>query len=237
MQWGRPVKKTARTNLFRAGPIIGASFAVLYAIGSHAQAPAESTAGYVVGSGGPIVKGSTGICWHNGYWTPAMAIAECDPDLVPKPAPAKPAPPPPPVEAPKPPPPPPAPVAKTLKLTATDTFDFNKSAVTPQAKELIDREIISKLSGFSEIKIVIVAGHTDRLGTQQYNQKLSEKRAEAVKDYLVAKGVAADKIQATGFGKTTPVKFGCDDKLKRKQLIECLAPNRRVVIEVTGLAK
>jgi OOP family OmpA-OmpF porin len=109
--------------------------------------------------------------------------------------------------------------------------------VSPQAKELIDREVIAKLGGFREITMVLVNGHTDRIGTQQYNQRLSEKRAEAVKTYLVSKGVPADKIQATGYGKTSPVKFGCDDKLKRKQLIECLAPNRRVVIEVTGIAK
>ncbi len=229
------MKNTARIMLHRAGSIAAGSIVALASIALHAEAPAESTAGYVVGGSGPIVKGSTGICWHNGYWTPSMAILACDPDLVAKPAPPA-AEPPPPAKVPVPPPPPPAPVAKTLKLTTTDLFEFNKAVVSPQAKELIDREILAKLSGFKEIKIVLVSGHTDRLGTQQYNQKLSEKRAEAVKSYLVSKGVAASKIEATGFGKTSPVKFGCDDKLKRKQLIECLAPNRRVVIEVSGIA-
>lgn len=231
------MKNTARIMLNHTGSIVAGSIIVLAAGTLQAQAPNESTAGYVTnGDGTLVVKGSTGICWHNGYWTPAMAILACDPDLVPKPAPPKPAPPPPP-EAPKPPPPPPPPVAKTLKLTATDLFEFNKAIVSPQAKELIDREIVDKLSGFKEIKIILVSGHTDRLGSQQYNQRLSEKRAEAVKTYLVSKGVAADKIEATGFGKTSPIKFGCDDKLKRKALIECLAPNRRVVIEVTGIAR
>jgi OOP family OmpA-OmpF porin len=126
---------------------------------------------------------------------------------------------------------------KTLSLNVVDLFDFNKATVTEAARARIDSEILAKLSGFSSIKVVIVSGHTDRLGSQAYNQKLSEKRAEAVKDYLASKGVDAGKIQATGFGKTSPVKFGCDDKLPRKQLIECLAPNRRVVIEVTGTAK
>jgi OmpA-OmpF porin, OOP family len=204
----------------------------------HAQAPGENTVGYVVGgNSGLVAKGAFGVCWRAGYWTPAMAITECDPDLVPKPAPPAPPPPPPKPEAPKSPPPPPAPVVKTLTVAATDLFDFNKAVVTPQAKELIDREVIAKLSGFSQINVVLVGGHTDRLGSQQYNQKLSEKRAEAVKAYLVSKGMQADKIQATGYGKTSPVKFGCDDKLKRKELIACMAPNRRVVIEVSGVVK
>jgi OmpA-OmpF porin, OOP family len=231
------MKNTARTTLPRAASIVAGSILALSAVALHAETPAENTSGYVTAGSGPIVKGSTGICWHNGYWTPAMAIKACDPDLVPKEEVKPPPPPPPAVVPPPPPPPPPKPVAKTLKLTATDLFDFNKAVVTPQAKELIDREIVAKLSGFSEIKIILVSGHTDRLGSQQYNQKLSEKRADAVKAYLVSRGVAANKIEATGFGKTTPVKFGCDDKLKRKQLIECLAPNRRVVIEVSGTAK
>jgi OOP family OmpA-OmpF porin len=200
-------------------------------------ANAENTSGYVTdGSGTIVVRGSTGICWHNGYWTPAMAIKACDPDLVAKEE-VKPPPTPPEPKVPVPPPPPPPPAVKKLSVTATDLFEFNKAVVSPQAKELIDREVIAKLGGFREITMVLVNGHTDRIGTQQYNQRLSEKRAEAVKTYLVSKGVPADKIQATGYGKTSPVKFGCDDKLKRKQLIECLAPNRRVVIEVTGIAK
>ncbi len=230
------MKNNARKSLSRAGSIAAGAIIAVGAVALHAQTPADSTSGYVIAGSGPIVRGSTGICWHNGYWTPAMAIAACDPDLVPKPAPT-PASPPPPAEPPKPAPPPPPPAPKTLKVTATDLFDFNKAVVTPQAKELIDREVIAKLAGFREIKIVLVSGHTDRLGSQQYNQKLSEKRADAVKAYLVSKGVDARRIEATGFGKTTPVKFGCDDKLKRKQLIECLAPNRRVVIEVNGTAK
>lgn len=229
------MKNNARVRMSHAGLMAGAA---LMLSAWSATAGADNTSGYVTDGGGTIVvRGSTGICWHNGYWTPAMAIKACDPDLVPKeevkPAPAPAVAP----SAPPPPPPPPPPVVKKLSVAATDLFDFNKAVVTPQAKELIDREVIAKLGGFKEISIVLVNGHTDRLGSQQYNQRLSEKRAEAVKAYLVSKGVAADKIQATGYGKTSPVKFGCDDKLKRKQLIECLAPNRRVVIEVTGTAK
>jgi OmpA-OmpF porin, OOP family len=228
------MKNSARARMSHAGLMAGAA---LMLSAWSVTASAENTSGYVTDGGGTIVvRGSTGICWHNGYWTPAMAIKACDPDLVPK-AEAKPPPPPAVASPPLPPPPPPPPAVKKLSVAATDLFDFNKAVVTPQAKELIDREVIAKLGGFKEIKIVLVNGHTDRLGSQQYNQRLSEKRAEAVKAYLVSKGVPADKIQATGYGKTSPVKFGCDDKLKRKQLIQCLAPNRRVVIEVTGTAK
>ena len=82
---------------------------------------------------------------------------------------------------------------------------------------------------------MVVTGHTDRLGSQQYNQKLSEKRADTVATYLKQKGVSAN-METLGFGKTLAVK-ACEDKLPRKQLIECLAPNRRVEIEVKGLAK
>ena len=82
---------------------------------------------------------------------------------------------------------------------------------------------------------IIVNGHADRLGSPQYNQQLSEKRAEAVRAYLVSKGVDASGIETLGFGKTLPVK-SCPDQ-ERKALIECLAPNRRVVVEVQGMPR
>ena len=80
---------------------------------------------------------------------------------------------------------------------------------------------------------VIVNGHADRLGSGQYNQRLSEKRADAVRAYLVSKGADASHVETLGFGKTTPVK-SCPDQKDRKSLIECLAPNRRVVVEIQG---
>jgi len=83
---------------------------------------------------------------------------------------------------------------------------------------------------------VIITGHADRLGSQSYNQKLSEKRASAVQAYLAGKGLKAEHIETMGAGKTQPIK-SCDDKLGRKKLIECLAPNRRVTIDVKGPAK
>ncbi|MDH3314300.1 MAG: OmpA family protein [Betaproteobacteria bacterium] len=88
------------------------------------------------------------------------------------------------------------------------------------------------------IGAVVVTGHTDRIGNLAYNQKLSERRAVVVKDYLIGKGVDQKLIFWEGKGPKNPIpvtKF-CDNKMKRKQLIECLAPNRRVTVEVVGRA-
>jgi OOP family OmpA-OmpF porin len=201
-------------------------------------AAAQDKAGYWTNpaSGNTVWKNSTGLCWRAGYWTPAMAIAECDPDLVPKaPAPTPAAPPPP---APKPAPAPaPAPAAaKTLVITSTELFVFNKSTLTPAAKELVDKEVVARLNEFATVQFINVNGHTDRLGSSQYNQKLSERRAETIKAYLVSKGTDASKIETYGFGKTVPVK-SCPDQKDRKALIACLQPNRRVEVEIKGLPK
>ena len=165
--------------------------------------------------------------------------------------PEKPAPTPAPVVKPAPPPPqavpappPPKPVAKAepkpepkkpalVNLASTELFEFNKAVLTKEARAKLDSEVIAKLGDLRELRYIIVNGHADRLGSTPYNQKLSEKRADAVRAYLVSKGVAADKVETLGFGKTLPVK-ACPDQKERKGLIECLAPNRRVVVEVQG---
>ena len=180
------------------------------------------------------------LCWRTGYWTPAMAIVECDPDLVPKPAPPAPPPAAPPAPPPPPPPaPPPAPGVVKITLAAKALFDFDKAVLKPEGMATIDREVISKLKDVTKLELVLVTGHTDRIGTQAYNQKLSERRANAVRDYLVSKGVAKDKIETLGMGKTQPVPgVVCNQPYpkERKALIECLAPNRRVEVEVKGEA-
>jgi OOP family OmpA-OmpF porin len=161
-----------------------------------------------------------------------------------KPAPKPAAPPPPkPVAAPQPvpAPPPPAPVAKpeppkkpaALTVTSTELFEFNKAVLTNEAKAKLDKEVVARAKDFGSIALVHVDGHADRLGSAQYNQQLSEKRADAVRAYLVSKGFDAGKIETLGSGKTNPVK-SCPDQKDRKSLIECLAPNRRVVVEVKG---
>jgi len=132
----------------------------------------------------------------------------------------------------------PAPVAAPKKpaiinLASTELFEFNKATLTADARAKLDAEVISKLKDLGDIRYVNVNGHADRLGSPGYNQRLSEKRAEAVRAYLVSKGADSAKVEVFGFGKTLPVK-SCPDENKRAALIECLGPNRRVVVEVQG---
>ena len=196
-------------------------------------ASGQSRQGYWTQPAGDAVwKNSAGQCWRAGVWTPSMAIAECDPDLVPKPAPkpaAAPAPAPAPVAK-------PAPKPKTLRIEAVGLFEFNKTVLTGRAKQIIDTQVVARLGGFASIQVINVNGHTDRLGSPQYNQKLSEKRAEAVKAHLVSKGVDGSKIVTFGYGKTMPVR-SCPDQKDRAAMISCLEANRRVEIEVLGLPR
>ena len=178
------------------------------------------------GSSGMYVKNATGLCWHAGYWTPAMATVECDPDLVPK----KPAPAPAPVVTPPPPPPappaPPAPkpVSEKITMAADAHFDFDKSVLKPEGKAKLD-DLVSKLKTVN-LEVIIAIGHTDSIGSNAYNQKLSVRRANAVKAYLVSKGIEANRIYTEGKGETQPV---ASNKTK-----EGRAKNRRVEIEVVG---
>jgi OOP family OmpA-OmpF porin len=120
-----------------------------------------------------------------------------------------------------------------VNIASTELFEFNRATLTPQARALLDKEIIARLKDLGTIRYVNVNGHADRLGSVAYNQKLSERRAEAVKAYLVSRGTSVDVVETFGWGKTLPVK-SCPDEKDRKALIECLAPNRRVVVEVQG---
>ena len=193
---------------------------------------------------------SCNLCWRTGFWTPAMAIAECDPDLVKKavatPAPAAPSAPvaPPAASAPTQPvaPPaapaapvaPPAPSVQKITLASKALFDFDKAILKPEGKAVLDREIVSRIAEVQKLELVLVTGHTDRLGSQQYNQKLSERRAAAVAAYLASRGVPKDKIETLGMGKTQPVPGVVCEQKNRKALIACLQPHRRVEVEVKG---
>lgn len=225
---------------------LGISILALSAIAS-APAMAQSTQGYWQSSGAPV-KDPYGLCWRAGYWTPAMATMECDPDLVPKPKPAAP-PRATPRAAPRAAPPAPKPAAKpkpaaaapkrcdaTVTLSADETFEFGKAVLKKTALAKLDKDVLAKLPLCAKLEMVLISGHTDRLGSQQYNQKLSERRANAVKAYLVKKGIDASKIETMGMGKTLQIK-SCPDSKNRKALIACLAPNRRAVVEIKGLAK
>lgn len=189
----------------------------------------NGTVGYVIDQRGDVAKSGFGLCWRTGYWTPAMAIAECDPDLAPKAAaPAAPAAKPAAAAA------APKPAAKKVTLAADALFDFDKATLRPEGKGKLDK-LVGDMKAI-KLEVIIAVGHADRLGKDAYNQKLSERRAAAVKDYLVSKGVEANRVYAEGKGEKQPVTAGkCGKSEKRtKQLVECLQPDRRVDIEVIG---
>lgn len=171
---------------------------------------------YVQDGRGVVVKNSTGLCWRTGYWTPAQATAECDPDLVPKPA-AAPTPAPAPAPAAK-------PTQQKITLAADVLFDFDKYALKPEGKSALDK-VISDMKGLN-LEVVIAIGHTDSIGTDAYNQKLSVRRAESVKSYFVSKGVDANRVYTEGKGEKQPV---ADNKTRDGR-----QKNRRVEIEVVG---
>lgn len=170
----------------------------------------------------------------------ALALAACATQEPPKPAPAPepraapaPAPKPAPIQEVKPVPKPEPKKPAVVNLGSTELFEFNKAALTDEAKRKLDAEVVAKLKDFGQIRYINVNGHADRLGSAQYNQRLSERRAEAVRAYLVSKGADASQVETLGFGKTMPEK-SCPDQKDRAALIACLAPNRRVIVEIQG---
>ena len=124
-------------------------------------------------------------------------------------------------------------MAKKVTLATDVLFDFDKSAIKPEFKDRLDT--LSLQIARINLEVVIAIGHADYIGSQAYNQKLSVRRAEAVKAFLVGKGLEANRVYTEGKGESQPVK-ACP-KLKGKSLIECLYPNRRVELEVIGTEK
>ena len=177
-------------------------------------------------------NGTRELCWRDNFWTPATAIADCDGAL--KPVVAEVAPPPAPEPAPvAPPPPPPAPVvapvpsSEKVTYAADAFFDFDKAVLKPEAKSKLD-DLVGKLSSIN-LEVIIAVGHTDGIGSDAYNNKLSVRRAESVKAYLVSKGIEPNRVYTEGKGKKQPV---ADNKTA-----EGRAKNRRVEIEVVGTTK
>lgn len=177
-----------------------------------------------------IWKDSAGQCWRAGYWTPAMANEECDPELVKHETPA----PPPPQPMAQQPAPTPRPVAQKVTLASDVLFDFDKAVIKPTGQAKLNT-LVDKIGGIN-LEVVIAVGHTDRIGSAAYNMRLSVRRADAVKRYLVSQGIPANRIYTEGKGKTQPVK-ACPRHMRWRALVKCLAPNRRVEIEVIGTTK
>ena len=225
---------TSTTKLTSAlfGALIGLTAGTALAHGERSQANWQDNAGH-------FAKNSSGECWRASYWTPSMAVAECDPDLVKKPEVKK--------------------VAEVIKqetvpatplvpnlgpdkpalrvtIQAEALFDFNKSDLRADGKKTLDDEVVAKMKAHPEVEVLLVTGHADRIGSDKYNQALSERRANSVKSYLVGQGVESNRIEAVGKGESEPV-VECNDikgaqNRSNKKLVECLQPNRRVVAEV-----
>ena len=202
--------------------------AMLFATAALATAAGAQTADNWKNGTGDLVwkNGTNELCWRDANWTPATAAQGCDGAIVPKPA-AAPAPAP--VAAPAPAPvaaaPAPVPVAASKVTFAADAFfDFDKAVLKPEGKAKLD-DLVSKVKGIN-LEVIIAVGHTDSVGSDAYNQKLSVKRSEAVKAYLVSKGIEKNRVYTEGKGEKQPV---ADNKSSAGR-----AKNRRVEIEVVG---
>ena len=153
-------------------------------------------------------NGTNELCWRNANWTPATAAPGCDGAIAAKAATS-------PIAAAK------------VTLNADALFDFDKSVLKPAAKASLD-SLAGKVKSLT-LEVIVAVGHTDSVGTDAYNQKLSIRRAESVKKYLVSQGIEAKRIYVEGKGESQPV---ADNKTA-----EGRAKNRRVQIEAIGTRK
>jgi OmpA-OmpF porin, OOP family len=219
--------------------------AAIAAIGgtAAAQTSPQSSAraadsAYVMDSSRQMASGAYGQCVRTGYWTPALAADPCDstaraglpPVAAARPEPvAQAAPEPAPVAA--------RPVLEKVTLSSDVLFEFGKATLREGGKQKLD-ELAGRI-GDAQVEEIVAVGHADRIDSDARNQKLSEERANAVKAYLVDKGMNEQLVKAEGKGESQPVtgeacaKMGAERKTNRK-LVDCLQPDRRVEIEVFG---
>ena len=173
--------------------------------------------------GTPWVNGTNELCWRDSNWTPATAYPGCDgaakpPPPAPAPVAAAAAP------APVPAPAAPRPAAQKVTYAADTFFDFDKYVIKPEGKAKLD-DLVAKTTGIA-LEVIIAVGHTDNIGTFEYNQKLSERRANAVKEYLVSKGIEKNRVYTEGKSFKNPI--------ASNSTAEGRAKNRRTEIEVVG---
>ena len=209
--------------LFAVATVAGSAFAAGSTINSD---------NWRNGHGNLIWKNGTNeLCWRDAGWTPATAAPGCDgaleapkaaaPAPAPAPAPAAAAPAPAPAKAPA---PAPAVAAQKVTYAADAFFDFDKSVLKPEGRAKLD-DLVSKIQGIN-LEVIIAVGHTDSIGSDAYNQRLSVRRAEAVKAYLVSKGIERNRVYTEGKGEKQPV---ADNRTAQGR-----AKNRRVEVEVVG---
>jgi len=202
-------------NIHIGGILSALAAGILLSSTAQAHQAGMANAGYVGDHNGHYITDGAGDCVRTGAWTKDMMTVDCG---APPPVVAK-APPPPPPPA----PPPPQPVYETINLTAGALFDLNKSKIKPAGKEALDA-VAAKISGNARVTDVKIVGHTDSTGTEAYNQQLSLKRATAVRDYLVSKGIDANLMSVSGMGESQPV---ADNRTSAGR-----AKNRRVEVDI-----
>jgi OOP family OmpA-OmpF porin len=229
--------------ILKSALALAGGLAVLLPAAAMAQVNGRNQ-GYLVDQDFKVVTAVGGkVCVRTSDWTPARAAAAeagpfCDPDLVPKKAaataPASPAPAPKSAApAAKPKPEPEKLLPQKINFSADALFDFDKADLRPEGKSMLD-DLTRVLQG-AKYEVILAIGHADRIGSVRYNQKLSVRRAETVKKYLVEKGIEPNRVYAEGKGKSQPLTKTADCRMKnRKALIACLQPDRRVDVEVTG---
>ena len=222
--------------------------AALAALGGTVAAqtpPAPMTSGYVTDSSRQGARGAFGQCVRTGFWNPALAEEPCDataraslepvPVARAEPAPVvqaapQPAPEPTPIVA-----APPRPVLEKVTLSSDVLFEFGKATLRPEGQQKLD-DLAGRM-GDASVEEIVAVGHADRIASENYNQKLSEERANAVKVYLIDKGMSAQLVKAEGKGESQPVaecsKMG-PERASNRKLVSCLQPDRRVEIEVFG---
>jgi len=185
---------------------IALAFATV-AIAASGAASAQTIDNWTNPFGNVWMNGTNELCWRDNFWTPATGIAGCDGVPV---AQAQ--------------PPVTPPTATKVVLNADTFFDFDKSTIKPEGKRVLDQ--VAQQASAINLETIIATGHTDSIGTEAYNQKLSERRANAVKDYLVSQGVDPNRIYAEGKGETSPIASNATREGRAK--------NRRVEIEIVG---
>ena len=180
---------------------------------AFAAAGAVHAEGAYLSAGGEPVHSASGECWRTGAWTPQGATTQCDPQLVAAPAPRR------------------------VAVSTEVLFDFDGAELRADGRKVLD-DLAQKLLA-SDLESVAATAHTDRMGDDAYNERLALRRADAIRTYLVGKGIPEKLMRVDSKGEREPVTAGrCDalgeESRQNSSLIACLQPDRRVEIEVSG---